>query len=373
MPRLVVIDDEQVFCETLRDNLELEGFEVRTATDGPTGLALIREWQPDLVLCDLHMQGQSGHDVLRVLRQDSLTASVPVVFLTGDSADATQRATMEMGADDFLQKPFRGEELLRAIHARLARRQQIHQDTERRLAEMRASISHSVPHEFLTPLTAVLALSSLLVDEGPNLPPDTAHDAAAAILAAGRRLHRLVEKFLLFNELEMLFRGADAQARQVGLRPSANPAAVVDEAATQIAALCERTADLQTSTSSASSVRMSRDHLAALVMELVENACTFSDAGTPVRIAASQSGDDFLLTVQDHGRGMTREQVERLGAFVQFDRQHMEQAGTGLGLAIVTRIVELAGGAVRVEGSPGEGTTVTVRIPTAGDNAAPSP
>jgi signal transduction histidine kinase len=371
MPRLIVIDDDRTFCETLQDVLESEGFAVRTAGDGSSGLALTREWLPDLVLCDLHMQGPSGLDVLRALRQDGRTASVPVVFITGDRADAIQRATMEMGADDFLQKPLRREELLRTIHARLARRQQIHQDTKRRLAEMRASISHSVPHEFLTPLTAVLALSSLLVDEGANLPPDTAHEAAAAILSAGRRLHRLVEKFLLFTELELLLRGANAQVRQVELRPPVDPAAIVGEVAAQMGAACGRAGDLQTSTSTTPSVRMPRDHLVALVAELVENACTFSDVGTPVHIAVGQRGDDCLLTVQDHGRGMTREQVERLGAFVQFDRRHMEQPGTGLGPAIVARIAELADGAVRIESSPGEGTTVTVHIPIAGDNAAP--
>jgi two-component system sensor histidine kinase/response regulator len=369
MPRLVVIDDDQPFRETMQDILSTEGYEVRGAADGPAGLALVREWKPDLVLCDLHMEGLSGYDVLRTLRRDSLTASVPVVFLTGDRADATQRQTMELGADDFLTKPFKHAELLRTIQARLARREQIRQETERRLADLRAGIMHSVPHEFLTPLTAVIGISSLLVDEGSELPPDVRHESAAAILAAGRRLHHLVEKFLLFTELELLVRSPDVKAGRRAPRPTVDAAAVVAEAAQHWVSLSGRDKDLELSAPGPMRVRMSRDHLTALVGELIENACTFSDAGTPVRVALARRRDGCFLTVANQGHGMTREQIEGLGAFVQFDRRRMEQPGTGLGLAIVVRIAELAGGAARIESTPGAETTATVRIPPSEEEA----
>ena len=369
MPRLVVIDDDRAFREMLQEALTAEGYEVRVAADGPAGLALAREWKPDLVLCDLHMEGVSGHDVLRTLRRDELTASVPVVFLTGDSTDATQRQTMELGADDFLAKPFKHAELLRTIQARLARREQVRQETERRFAELRAGIAHSVPHEFLTPLTAVIGLSSLLVDEGPELPHDLTHEAAVEILSAGRRLHRLVEKFLLFTELELLVRSPDVKAGRQAPRATVDAAAIVAEAAPRWASLRGRGNDLQLSAPGPMHVRMSRDHLTALVGELVENACTFSDAGTPVRVALVRRRDGCFLTVANQGLGMTREQIEGLGAFVQFERRRMEQPGTGLGLAIVVRIAELAAGAVRIESTPGAETTATVRIPPSEDEA----
>jgi len=365
MPRLVLIDDDQVFRETMQDILAAEGYEVRAAGDGPAGIALVREWKPDIVLCDLHMEGLSGHDVLRALRQDPVTASIPVLFVTGDSGDAVQRQTMELGADDFLAKPFKSAELVKAIQARLRRREQIRSETERRLADLRTGITHSVPHEFLTPLTAVIGLSSLLVDEGPGFPSDLAYEAATGILAAGRRLHRLVEKFLLFTELELLVRDPGAKAGRQAPRPTVDAAAIVTEAAQHWASSAARGADLEVSAPGPMHVRMSHDHLAALVGELVENACTFSSPGTPVRVALARRRDGCFLTVENQGRGMTREQIEGLGAFVQFDRRRMEQPGTGLGLAIVTRIAELAGGAARIESVEGKSTTAIVRIPPA--------
>jgi two-component system, sensor histidine kinase and response regulator len=365
MKRLVVIDDDQPFCETMQDVLQAEGFDVRTAVDGSAGIALVREWKPDLVLCDLHMRPLSGHDVLRALRGDPATATVPVVFLTGDRADATERATMELGADDFLPKPVRQEVLLRAIRGRLSRREQIQRESERRLMDLRAGILHSVPHEFLTPLTAVLGLSSLLVDEGASFPPEMVHEAATAILTAGQRLHRLVEKFLLYTELELLVRSPKTKAGRQAPPSTVDAAALVTEAAQSRATLCGRAKDLEVSASEPMRVRMTRDHLTALVDELIENACTFSEPGTPLRVALARRRDGCFLTIVDRGRGMTREQIEGLGAFVQFERRHLEQPGTGLGLAIAVRIAELAGGALRLESVEGNGTTATVRIPPA--------
>jgi signal transduction histidine kinase len=272
---------------------------------------------------------------------------------------------MDLGADDFLQKPVRRDDLVRAIQARLGRRQQLQRDADQRLSEMRATISHSVPHEFLTPLTAVLGLSSLLIEEGPDLPREIVHEAASGILSAGRRLHRLVEKFLLFTELELLVRSPATKAGRSAPRPTVDAAAVVAEAARNCAARCGRVGDLEVSAAGPLHVRTSRDHLAALVDELVENACLFSKAGTPVRVALARRRDGCFLTVVDQGPGMTREQIESLGAFVQFERHRMEQPGTGLGLAIVVRIAELAGGAARLESTPGNGTTAVVRLPPA--------
>jgi two-component system, sensor histidine kinase and response regulator len=206
MARLAVIDDDRAFCETLQEILAPEGFVTRFATEGLAGIALVREWRPDLVICDLHMEGPSGFDVLQELRKDRLTASVPVLFLTADRSDALHRAGMELGADDFLGKSTGYDALLRSIRARLARCVEIQRESDRRLVDLRVAISHSVPHEFLTPLTGVLGLSSFLVEEGATLPPDSVHDAAVGILEAGQRLQQLIEKFLLFAELELLSR-----------------------------------------------------------------------------------------------------------------------------------------------------------------------
>lgn len=106
-------------------------------------------------------------------------------------------------------------------------------------------------------------------------------------------------------------------------------------------------------------------YLEKIVEELVDNAFKFSPEGANVRVAGLRDKDFYVLEVTDEGRGMTEEQVQRGGAFVQFDRNQFEQQGLGLGLTIARRLVELHGGTFDVESTPEAGTTVWVWFPLA--------
>src|SRR5437667_8355398 len=109
--------------ENLALMLEMEGFAVSRAEDGNRGSELARSQAPDLILCDVMMPGVDGHDVLRALRADSATATIPFIFLTARGEKVDQRAGMNLGADDYLVKPVAKEEVLSAIRARLQRQQ----------------------------------------------------------------------------------------------------------------------------------------------------------------------------------------------------------------------------------------------------------
>jgi len=121
MPKILIIEDEPSIRENLVEVLELEQFEPLAAADGPAGVELARRERPDLILCDVMMPGLDGHGVLRLLREDVSTARIPVVFLTARGEHADIRAGMNLGADDYLIKPVRVEDLLAAIEARLER------------------------------------------------------------------------------------------------------------------------------------------------------------------------------------------------------------------------------------------------------------
>jgi DNA-binding NarL/FixJ family response regulator len=124
MNKILVIEDEPAMRANLEDILELEGFLPLLAANGREGIRLAREQQPDLVLCDILMPDMNGYAVLEALRAEPATVRIPLVFLTAKGARAEVREGMEMGADDYLIKPVRVEELLRAINTRLERRRQ---------------------------------------------------------------------------------------------------------------------------------------------------------------------------------------------------------------------------------------------------------
>jgi DNA-binding response OmpR family regulator len=119
MKRILVIEDEPQMLLGLRDNLELEGYEVQTAADGEEGLAKAAAFAPDLVILDVMLPRKNGFDVCRELRARS--NSTPVVMLTARSAETDKVLGLELGADDYVTKPFSITELLARVRAVLRR------------------------------------------------------------------------------------------------------------------------------------------------------------------------------------------------------------------------------------------------------------
>ena len=117
-PRVLVVDDDAALAEMLTIVLRGEGFEPFHVADGTQALTAVREVRPDLVLLDLMLPGMNGIDVCRVLRQDS---GVPIVMLTAKGEEVDRIVGLEMGADDYLPKPFALEELLARLRALLRR------------------------------------------------------------------------------------------------------------------------------------------------------------------------------------------------------------------------------------------------------------
>ncbi|MDF5736504.1 MULTISPECIES: EAL domain-containing response regulator [unclassified Nostoc] len=119
MPKILIIEDEEAVRENILDLLEAEDFETLGAANGRIGIHLAISEVPDLILCDLMMPEIDGYGVLRVLRQDPSTATIPFIFITAKSAKSDFRQGMDMGADDYITKPFTRAELLSAIMNRL--------------------------------------------------------------------------------------------------------------------------------------------------------------------------------------------------------------------------------------------------------------
>lgn len=122
MNRILVIENEEELRNNLIDLLEVEGFQVLKAADGTEGIQIARSELPDLILSDIMMPGLNGYDVLNALLNGSETATIPFIFLTSKATMNEVRAGMNLGADDYITKPFASKELLRAINLRLAKK-----------------------------------------------------------------------------------------------------------------------------------------------------------------------------------------------------------------------------------------------------------
>ena len=118
---MLVVDDEPDIVELVRYHAEKAGFDCLTAADGPTGLRLVRDWRPDLLVLDVMLPGFDGLEVCRRLRRDAATASLPIIVLTARADEADRVVGLEVGADDYVVKPFSPRELVARMKALLRR------------------------------------------------------------------------------------------------------------------------------------------------------------------------------------------------------------------------------------------------------------
>jgi DNA-binding response OmpR family regulator len=153
--KILVVEDDDSLLETLEYNLVRQGYEVLLARDGRTGLKLAREQQPDLLLLDLMLPGLDGFEVCRLLRQEM---SVPILMLTARTEEVDKIVGLEVGADDYLTKPFSMRELLARVKALLRRVKLIREDLE---AEQEGLETAVTPVKPVTTLT----FGNLTIDE----------------------------------------------------------------------------------------------------------------------------------------------------------------------------------------------------------------
>ncbi len=121
MPKLLIVEDMESVVTLLRTILEREGFEVVSAQDGLEALEAVRREKPDLLLLDLILPGLDGLEVLRRIRNDPQTAHLPVIILSGKEEERDKVIGLEIGADDYVTKPFQANELVARIKSRLRR------------------------------------------------------------------------------------------------------------------------------------------------------------------------------------------------------------------------------------------------------------
>ncbi len=363
MSYVLVVDDEPYICIMVTEFLELDGLKAVTAGNGREALAIVQREAPQMILCDISMPGMNGFEFLESVRGDPRLEAVPFIFLTGHGDRATMRRGMELGADDFLTKPFSQAELMATVRTRL--------DRQRKLAAMRQAddnlpgMVHVLPHELNTPLQKILGFSDILREDHTELTGAEIGELAETIHRSALRLHHVAENFLAFAQVQ-LARQDPQRLEHLQLEVVRTPADIITDAAQIVAIEAGRRNDLVGEVTDAP-VYITEANLRKIVEELVDNACKFSDEGSDVLVTGDLDDDWYLLEVRDGGRGMEPAEIERIGAFAQFNRQLYEQQGLGLGLALTVRLAELHGGRVEIASAPGEGTRVSVFLRRAPD------
>ncbi len=364
MSKILVIEDEESVRENLIKLLELEDFQAIGANNGALGVKFAKEQTPDLIICDVMMPELDGYGVLKALREDNVTATIPFIFLTAKAAKEDLRQGMELGASDYLNKPFTRAEILKVINTQLQKQQKLKQQSENNLTQLRNSITLSLPHELKTPLNGILGLSEMMMLSSESMDASEINEIATDIYNSAKRLDYLIQNFLLYAELEMI--ASDAQKlASLAMNCTEFSAAIIINIANNKAAQAGRESDLKLEVIE-SKLQISEADLNKIVEETTDNAFKYSPKGTPVYIKSQIYHNKLIIEITNLGRGLTVDQINQLGAYMQFDRKIYAQEGSGLGLIISKRLAELYGGELIIDSIPDKETRVTITLPIQG-------
>ncbi|MCC5789090.1 MAG: response regulator [Opitutales bacterium] len=355
-PVILIVDDDLSILKIFSFALNNADYRTLTASDADQAIELARKHLPDVILSDINMPGTDGRSFLRNLRSDPDLAATQFVLMTGNTRDMDARAGMEVGADDFLCKPFNVSELCRCIEARLARTRIHWRVEDRMIKELKNSLYHTLPHEFFTPLAGVIGIADILHSDWSSFSKEEIKDMTLQISKSGWRLHRTLRNYL--NTINPSFPNTNAYPGPE-LLTSEELGVKIQSGARETAEKHVREADIRFDLNPPS-LTLNLELLLILLQELVENACSFSKSGTPIQIAFSPDGK---LSITDQGRGMSEDQINRINSFRQFEREYYEQQGLGLGLTTARQIAEAHQANFFIQSETGKGTTVTVSFP----------
>lgn len=364
MPKILIIEDEDPLRENVVDVLSLEGFDVLSAPDGRVGVALARQHLPDVIVCDIAMPHMDGYQVLEALRSDDNTTSIPFIFLTARIDRPFVRHGMELGADDYITKPFTHQELLSALQSRLSRKEHLTKVNNAELERAKKELSQMVSHELRTPLVSINMVQEYISSQIDQLSRQELDDLLSIMRSGSQRLYHLVEQMVLLTQLESgvlnedkvklmgaatniwtILAGAISQARQFAhRRPKGEIQQIEHHAAAQIHCYTQA--------------------LTHAVAEIIANGLDFSPEDQAVVIEQWVQDGLVWVQVRDKGVGFPQDKVsEALRPFRQINRLVQEQQGMGLGLSLAKGVIELHGGAIYIESEVGKGTLVSVSLP----------
>ncbi len=357
--RILVVDDNQDNIDLLDFALTDLHYSVLKALNGKTALIIAEKEQPDMIILDIQMPEMDGFDVLRRLRQNSLTGKIPVILLTAMRKDPQSiESGLELGADEYLTKPIDTEELLVRVKS-IMRVKKAEQELERTKADFTAMLVH----DLRSPLAGIKGTLECMRDMGSDQPLDQLHhELLDAALTSSEKMLNLINDILDLSKVE--------SGKLMLTKMKVDFATIIDLACKtlRIPMQNKKIQLHQKYPKKLPKVNIDPDKMGQVVTNFLSNSIKFTPEGG--RITISVETEEFvdeldgntkkrlLVSVEDTGIGISKEEIP-----LPFDKYKQTKTGkmskykgTGLGLAISKRIIEAHNGRVWVESELNKGT-----------------
>lgn len=362
VPNILAVDDAPANLTLLSGILKERGYRVRPVPSGALALAASHAEPPDLVLLDIHMPEMDGFEVIARLKAEPALREIPVIFLTAHTDVQEKVKAFELGAVDYVTKPFHAAEVQARVATHLALQRQQRElrgsyDQLSELERLRDSLVHMIVHDLRSPLTAIASLVDLMLEdvEAGKAP---AREDVVDCRASAQKMIRMISTMLDVSKLE-------AGAMKINRTPC-DLAKITAEVVAELRPLAtDRVIELAPATAEVPVVA-DPALLGRVIQNLVSNALRFSPNGGTVRITLESGSGGVRVAVSDDGCGVPESQrrriFEKFGALDTTARA--TGYSTGLGLPFCRMAIEAHGGTIGVEGRDGRtGSTFWFTLP----------
>lgn len=361
--KILIVDDVVSNVLLLKILLTNEKFQVCTANCGTMCIEQAKAEKPDLILLDVMMPDISGFDTAVILKKDPETAEIPIIFLTALNNPKDLVHGFQVGANDFLTKPFNKEELVvRVMHqiALVAAKRLIQKQNE----ELRATISNRdkmysvIAHDLRSPMASIRMVLNLVVSaSSPDVLGQELFDLLDKANKESEECHDLLDNLLKWTKsqtgrLTVVLQDLDLNDIILG---------VVD--IFEMIASTKKIKLNYQGTSTPLLVRADNDMLKTIVRNFMSNAIKFSSEDSTIDIFIKEEGDFAKVSVRDHGVGIAPERLDSIFRKGETTYGTGGEEGSGLGLQLCADFSRKIGGDVTVESTLGEGSTFSVLLP----------
>jgi len=379
---ILIVDDNSKNLQVLATTLKQQDYEVEFAVDGKTALEWLNSNDFDLILLDIMMPGMNGFEVCKVIRED-LRKDTPIIFLTAETEKEDLVKGFNLGAQDYITKPFNTEELLARVKTHLDLKynkeqllilnQSLEEKVNERTRELnlsnrklieaneklleldknKAEFLKMISHTIRTPLNGILAPVQLIKDQVES---NEANELIDILHESVLRLERFSSNALLITRLktnpDKLYR-QDTELN--GLIQSS-----LDELKESINEKEIRV--FQNLPGGENIISGELDLLKKCFVEILDNAVKYSEQGSRIEIIATDEDNQFTCEVKDYGKGFPQKSLDSLFELFSPGEEYVDQ-NLGLGLGMAKLIMNAHSGRIEVENQNGNGALVKLTFP----------
>lgn len=361
---VLIVDDLPQNIEVLGNILSNRGVKIAVAMNGQQAINLAIKRKPDLILLDVAMPEMDGFEVCKKLKENSETKEIPIIFLTAKTETDDIVKGFELGAVDYITKPFKTSELLARVKTHLELKRSRDLITKQisqleKLIEDRDKFISVISHDLRGPFTGFLGLTKILSENIESFSQEEIKEVSLELYNSLLRQYQLLENLLDWSKI---------QIGKVKINKQKIDITEIINNKIELFQISAKRKNLQLINKIQANVYAYADlmMISTVIHNLISNAIKFTKEGGKVTISSSQKDNFLEIAVSDTGIGIKKENIDKLfQESIGFSTPGTDyEKGSGLGLLIAKEMIELNGGKIRVESTENVGTTFYITIPT---------